>query len=363
MARSLIDLPLLSWYREEDASRSLLVNGDFEGGAGPPPAGWTQFQCSATRESGHRTGGSGSYVGRVSWDGANASGLIYQGAALVIGCPYHMTGWAQGINTAIPEMGDNGAGFWWTGVAGAWQSFDVTGTALSAQFRVQCANLAATRYIEADDLQVNPFIARTTNAGLLGGNLQLGDGVTPASFPTFLGNGKRGFITAAAATAPKLLSHLTIPALGNLGSIFMLVKFSPITLSEASDHCLAMGCLVPADYGNAWLISQWGATIVVYWGAPGAVLTGPAFGPGIHSVGVTNDGALVRLYMDGKEAVAPAAPGGAATKTGLSIAGSTAGGFAQPRASTYYTAKVWPFALTRNEIAFEHEMAMRLINA
>jgi len=188
-----IDVPLLSWYREEDPSRSTLLNGDFEGGIGPPPASWTEANVVGTREAGHRTGGAGSYVGQVAYDGSHATGELYQ-SGLVIGAPYRLDGWARGDGAANPKYSDSGGAGVWTGTSSAlWQQF-TTGQFIAAggYHYLFGQSLAAGRLVQWDDLVLTPFVARTRNRGLLGGGLQLGDGLAAATFPTFVGGGKRG---------------------------------------------------------------------------------------------------------------------------------------------------------------------------
>jgi hypothetical protein len=194
----IIDLKMQGWTYVEDASRSPLFNGSFEGAVGP--AGWSAFNAAISREAGTRTGGSGSYVGRNAYNGAAAIGLMYQ-SVCVVGVPYRSAGWMRtdpgGI--AIHRLASGGGVTYWAGSASAaWESYDVNFTAAAVNFCVQCDNLAAGRYVEADDLILNPYIARTNNSGSLGGRLDLGDGLTAASSPSQLGrlqcvNGGMGF--------------------------------------------------------------------------------------------------------------------------------------------------------------------------
>lgn len=182
--RPLIWSPLRSQFYADNGVE-LFVNGNFETAGGPPPVGWTAFQTTATRELGTRPGGLGSWVGRAAYDGANANGLIYQVLATV-GRRYHASGWLQGINGAVPFIIDNGsATSYWTGVAGPWQQADAVFNALGTQLRLQSTNLAATRYIEADDMSLQEQFMYTQNIGSAG-NLQCGDGRTAATFPTML---------------------------------------------------------------------------------------------------------------------------------------------------------------------------------
>lgn len=186
----LIELPLVSQYWDDQGS-NLFANGDFEGGAGPPPASWSQFNCLFTRQSGSR-GISGSYVGRVGYDGVNAIGFGYQGAC-VAGRRYHGTSWMKTDGVAIPRL-SNGAGVdYWIGAASvAWQGADVIiPSAAVANLGILSANLAAGRYVDADDMTLYEQFMYTRNRGLLGqtpatSRVQVGDGRTAATFPTML---------------------------------------------------------------------------------------------------------------------------------------------------------------------------------
>jgi hypothetical protein len=72
--------------------------------------------------------------------------------------------------------------------------------------------------VQWDDLTRTPHINRTKNAGLLGGAVQLGDGLTPATLPTMIGGGVRGmrFLDT---------SHQRLALLGTLASSTYSVAF------------------------------------------------------------------------------------------------------------------------------------------
>ena len=186
----LLDLNLTDmWWADNNVE--LLTNGNFEGAAGPPPAGWSLFHSVMTREAGTRTGGSGSYVGRVAYDGVNAAGIGYE-AACTVGRRYHALTWMKSDGVGIPTLADGVGGTYWTGLASVtWQGADTILTASSANMCLMCNNLAAGRYIDADDLSLQEQFMYTRNRGLLGQTpatqrVQVGDGRTAASFPTML---------------------------------------------------------------------------------------------------------------------------------------------------------------------------------
>lgn len=181
----LLDIPLYSQFWA-DQGANLLANGDFEGAAGPPPAGWLASQCVATRQTGARTGSTGLYVGREAYDGVNAVGLMYQAGIFTAGRRYHNVVWANGFAGAQLWSGDNG-GQGWTGLGtGAWKVGDVTFVAAGAQFRLQCSNFGPGLSVDWDDVDVREQFLYTENRGSLKGKVQLGDGRTAASFPLML---------------------------------------------------------------------------------------------------------------------------------------------------------------------------------
>lgn len=190
MNNPIIDVGGMGWTTIEDPSRSTLVNGNFEGAAGP--AGWAAITSAMSRQPGARTGGSGSYVARVGWDGAAAHGYMYQFFA-VPNVPYHLLGWYHGVNGGVPRVGGDGSLNAAVGTANPWQSFDVIATTSTAAFYLHCANLANTVYVEFDDFQAIPFINRTPNVGSLGGRLDMGNGINPPTLPSRTPNTTAGF--------------------------------------------------------------------------------------------------------------------------------------------------------------------------
>jgi hypothetical protein len=196
MSGPILEAQLKTWSWELGPS-SILVNGDFEGAAGPPPAGWSQVNGLATRESGARTGGTGLYVCRVSYSTA-ASGYAYQAAGLNLS-PYRITGWTRGDGTAIPFVGKDGGAVFVGTASTAWQQYSADFFYTSGNtIYLYCNNLVAGRYVEFDDTTLIPFYARTPNLGSLRTAVQLGNGVTPSSLPTLL-TGTRGFQLSAAS--------------------------------------------------------------------------------------------------------------------------------------------------------------------
>ena len=196
-AGPLLDLSLQSIYTIPGAN--VLVNGDFEGAAGPPPAGWTQLNTLMTRVAGQRTGGVGSFVGQIGYDGSHATGQGLE-TACIVGATYVYDGWVQGDGAAIPQYNEGGA-IIATGLASAtWQHIVVSRTNTGSYFCLQCSNLSAGHFIQADDMQAIPQLNVTRNQGLLQGYVQAGDGLTPATIPAMIGGGRRGIKLVTANT-------------------------------------------------------------------------------------------------------------------------------------------------------------------
>lgn len=182
---ALIDLPLYDMYWADQGS-NLLTNGDFEGAAGPPPTGWTEGSCTATRQAGTRTNGTGSYVGQAAYL-ATATGGMSQNI-LTSGRRYRFSMWGYSDGTAVPGIYHSGTGWPWYGVASAgWQySGELILNAAATDFRLWSAAQAPGTKVQFDDAVVYEQFMYTANRGVLGGKVQVGDGRTAASFPTML---------------------------------------------------------------------------------------------------------------------------------------------------------------------------------
>lgn len=155
----------------------------------------------------------------------------------------------------------------------------------------------------------DPTIARTRNVGLLGGSVQLGDGLTVASFPTFLGLGKRGI----ALNGSQYLQHLAVIASGTY-SIFLLANRTAAVTGYLAD--------ARNTGGTGWILDTAGVLTAssgtMY--VDGAPLT--ALPKGLHSVCCSN-GWTGRVFA----------------------------------------AKVYPYALQPNQIRALHEQSMMLVNS
>jgi hypothetical protein len=192
MTPAIIDVGSMGWTAIEDPSRVLLVNANFESG-GNPPAGWTQLNGIGTTVAGSRPGGSGTQVGRLSYDGVNATGYLYE-LPVIIGATFKATAWTRGYGGGTPYVGFDSYMAAITGVSGAWQYGESSPfTAVITGYYAWCQNLSAGAYVDFDDLGLIPFVSRTPNLGSAGGRLDMGDGLTPATLPTRTPNTTAGF--------------------------------------------------------------------------------------------------------------------------------------------------------------------------
>ena len=116
---------------------------------------WTDFQGVSSKVLGTRTGGTGTRVMQLDFDGVNASGLTYQNIPLTIGKNYRVRGWFRGDGTAIPLVGVGAINFYTGTSSTTWQYFDcVLKCATDGYFRLQCNNLTAGHYVQWDECSV-----------------------------------------------------------------------------------------------------------------------------------------------------------------------------------------------------------------
>ena len=136
----------------EKVGSDLVSNGTFETDV---TTGWTVHGSSTnTKESGTRTGGSGSYVLRNTTTATN-SGSKKAGTALVVGKTYRVTGWTRSDGTGEPEVWLGGAAspYWQGTTSTSWQNFDFTAVANDASFYLTNDSASAS-YVEWDDVIV-----------------------------------------------------------------------------------------------------------------------------------------------------------------------------------------------------------------
>lgn len=154
----LLVLPYLAWSSLNTPS-NLLVDGDIEAA---DTSAWTSYNSAVlSKEDGTRTGGTGSKVLRVTYNGSNnpAAGQII----LTSGYTYRITGWARGDGTNTPDLVVSSTQ--WTGTSSTdWQSFDVTVTSSTTGVRLRIPSGSAG-YVEFDDIVIQRVgVIKTTSS-------------------------------------------------------------------------------------------------------------------------------------------------------------------------------------------------------
>jgi len=147
---------------------------------------WTQGNnATYTKETGTRTGGSGTRVIKVARDGTNDP-WVGQVNMYLITKNYHITGWARsGGGTAKPRIMDGGGSFSWYGTTSTdWQYFDFIGSPGNTWFILRAVTSAGTEYCEFDDVIVEEMQERTLDSTGNENHLLFGDGSTPTTFPS-----------------------------------------------------------------------------------------------------------------------------------------------------------------------------------
>jgi hypothetical protein len=139
-----------------------LVNGNFEGAAGPPPAGWLQFNATSSRVANPRPGSTGNFSCKVEWAGF-LGGLLYQTNVIPIGSTAMVSGWYYVVNGAVLDVMWGNVTFTTLPNVGAWTYFSVINTNGSADthLRFQCNNFAAGREFYIDDIWLTPLNVTT----------------------------------------------------------------------------------------------------------------------------------------------------------------------------------------------------------
>ncbi|MDD5726288.1 MAG: hypothetical protein PHC53_02650 [Patescibacteria group bacterium] len=156
---------------------NLLIDGDMEATNAAPAAtdlnmdladtsAWTSSNATLSKQSGARTGGSGSRVLRVAANGA-AFGYASQANGLINGHVYHITGWfrGDGVN-ASPVLYGGGTQYATGTTSNAWQSFDVIATQTTNNSLNPYGSFpGSVGYVEFDDLVITDITAGAYTAG------------------------------------------------------------------------------------------------------------------------------------------------------------------------------------------------------
>jgi hypothetical protein len=297
----------------------------------------------------------------------------------VVGRTYRLTGWVRGDGLgAIPRVYDTGVTILFTGTtANVWQYFDVTYVAAgvtSPYFWL----IGAAGYIEFDDFRLEWLPASTRNLGSLGNYAQLGDGVTPATFPTQLApthgmsfDGANDYLLRAEATneltftdpAQFSVEALCVRTSIQIGSTYALFckngggggLSAPYMLylqNVAGVMQILWATVSGAGASRGILATALGS----YW--PAGVTT--------HVVG-TFDGTTWQIFLNAVQAFSNVAAGcyapdaaGASTYVGTFRFGS--GALLAPFGGKIYNAAIYPFALQPGEVASLYQLRRSMIN-
>jgi len=352
-SKALVHLPLRSWYYKENGTQ-LLTNGDFEGAAGPPPAGWGVLRGTNTREAGTRTGGSGSYVGQVAYDGVNANGQLNQNI-LTIGKRYKVTGWYRASDTGVVVSITEGTGVGFSGAGTvAWSSVNFEMVAAGTYLTLYVSSLSAGKWAQFDDISVQLMEARTDNIGSLGGSLLVGDGSTVATIPTQLS--PQGITVNGSQYLKKLSAEVTTPT----------AAFSVGMLMKTNDQTDYQTLMWKWNISNGFALALSGAASngkVVFYIASGAVTANTKINDGTwHSVVAAYDGASIFIYVDGRYDGGGGLANNLAGNTSDLLIGFGPGSFTGLRGSIknpfYYNS----FTLTPTQIKAWHNKMMKTLN-
>lgn len=148
-----------------------LVDGDMENaGVGDWTAG---NSATLTKETGTRTGGSGTQVLRVARNGVDNPYALQSPATK--GKRFKITGWARGNGAAFPIIYAGSLGTIWTGTTSAtWQEISVEYTASAAGVFLQVLATIGTNYSEFDDISVTEV--NSLNGDITGATINVSAG-------------------------------------------------------------------------------------------------------------------------------------------------------------------------------------------
>lgn len=117
---------------------------------------WTPGNnAELSKETGTRTGGSGTEALRVTSGGSNA---YAQQTITVIGKRYRITGWARGDGSAFPKVSDFVTQLWFGSSSVDWQYFDVEYVAQDTRPILIVSTIVPTEYCEFDDVTLIELI-------------------------------------------------------------------------------------------------------------------------------------------------------------------------------------------------------------
>ena len=154
---------------------------------------WTASGATLSKQTGTRTGGSGSQVLRIVDDSGNP--FASQTISSTAGKRYRITGWARGDGTNAPNA--NFGGNVWTGTSStAWQYFDEETTVTGATTDLQLKSLnTQDKFAEFDDVSVT--LANPLNGDITGATINVSAGSKLKKAYTFDGSGDYSDIHSA----------------------------------------------------------------------------------------------------------------------------------------------------------------------
>lgn len=342
-SKSLVTLPLKSWYWKENGTE-LLVDYDMEAA---DTAAWSNVQATLTKETG--TPHSGSRCLRIGFDGVggHTQAVAFQ-TNLVVGKRYKITGYARGdgLGTTVPWVVNSSITFWAGTNSNAWQYFEVeivpTTNAYTMLYAQQVG--AAGRYVEFDDVSVQLMEARTDNIGSLGGYALLGDGSTTTTFPTQIAPHGMSF-----DTGDKLVLNNSFNGLGALSCGFLINWFY---YTGSIRYPLSNGKTIIFVDGTNRRITFSSNNSTVALGDAGA------FQEGWNSVICTrnSDGTLSNIYINGN------LNGTANQTSGTPIAGTQNFTFGDLMQGKMKNPFIFPFEITPLQAAYLHNQMMKTLN-
>ena len=266
----------------------LLADNDMETG---DTSAWTVFNSGTlSKETGTRTGGSGTQVLRIAYNSVSNPGTSQNIAT--IGKTYRVTGWARGDGTGIPRVGDASATRWTGTSSASWQYFDVIYVQAGSGLVYFLSTIAGAGYVEFDDVSVKLVVPRTLDVSGKGKHATFGNGSTSTTYPTKLtdvagydldgGDYLTGTATGAFNTASVGIAFEFTPDFEtdeNVARYFYNTstagRYYMLKHDDSGSHVLLMrlgettiGSIAEATYSPYWKVGQ--RNVIVLSGTTGA---------------------------------------------------------------------------------------------
>ncbi len=310
----------------------IIADGNMEAAG---VSAWTVYSgATLTKET--NTPYSGTQCLRISQNGVQSG--TYQSLLLTPTTKmFRIIGKARSDGTAIPAIGDGGVvDRHWVGTTStSWQSIDINVVSANTSFFL--IKRASGTWVEFDDIQIIPMLARTKNTGSINSLCQLGNGYTASSFPSSIGGGQRGMVFASASsqvlqvyqtfvsgTYTVCIHFMNLNPLANNGYIFDARDLGGVGYSLLTPGNI-FGLSSGVGYLNGRLLTT-GVDVVPYGSINTLVCTGMTL-----------------------------------ASTSKIVFGSSSG-IAFPINSKFYTIEIYSGTLTPIQIRSWHERQMALIN-